>query len=156
MSTPFDIFGVTESAGQKLVAALFLPAGLSTAAGTTIDGGTLNAPVTIDEASEVIYMGLESNGTVYSGESDIGGTALPDSTNRPYTVEVRVVDAGTDMTDYTELSTSFSASSDVAYTRDAAPLNGGYLSDGSWVAGSAADSSNILAIKKILQSKARS
>jgi hypothetical protein len=133
MPTPFDIFGVVESAGQKLVAALFFPAGLATAAGTTIDGGTLNAPVTIDEASEIIYMGLESSGSgVYSGESDIGGTALPDSTNRPYTVEVRVVDAGTDMTDYTELMTAFSASSDVAYTRDAVPLNGGYLVDGAW------------------------
>lgn len=136
MSTTFDIFGVVAPTGSKLIAALILPSGLATAASTTVNGGTVSGTTTVTTSSTVIYMGLSespSGSGEYGGTATIAGTALPDTTNRPYTAEVRVVAGGTDMTSYSAIAAAFAASTSVAYTRDVPQtLSGGYLASGAW------------------------
>src|SRR6478752_4135084 len=107
MSTPFYVYGATAVTGSKLVAALWLPSGSTTSASTTIAGGTVTGTATVPTSSTKIVLGL-SEGTfatpfgdyVFSAEGTIAGTALPDASASPYTVEVRLVASGTTMTNY--------------------------------------------------------
>lgn len=132
MSLRFDIFGILgTTTGKKLVAALYLPSGLTSAAGATIIGGTVTGAHTITTASSVIYLGLSEDGTLatYGGESVI--SALPDTTDRPYTVEVREVADATTMTGYSAIATAFAAATEVVAPRQL-PDTGGWIVGGLW------------------------
>lgn len=134
MATPFDIFDVIETTGLKLVAALILPSGAVTGAASTITGGTVTGTAAIPAGAAAVYLGLsETPNTYYGASSSIAGTALPNTTDRPYMVEVRTVAGGTDMTSYAAIAAAFVASSTKAYTRDVpTTLINGMLSSGAW------------------------
>lgn len=134
MPTPFDIFDVIETTGLKLVAALILPSGLVTGAASTITGGTVTGTAAVPAGAAAVYLGLtETPATYYGASSSIAGTALPNTTDRPYMVEVRTVAGGTDMTSYAAIAAAYAASSVKAYTRDVpATIVNGMLSSGAW------------------------
>lgn len=134
MASPFDIFDVIESTGLKLVAALILPSGLVTGAASTITGGTVTGTAAVPAGAAAVYLGLsETPNTYYGASSSIAGTALPNTADRPYMVEVRTVAGGTDMTSYAAIAAAFVASTTKAYTRDVpTTIINGMLSSGAW------------------------
>jgi hypothetical protein len=152
MSTPLNIRGISYRTGLKIVAVLLLPAGLSTAAGTTIAGGSVSGTTTVSTSSTVIYLGLSetpAGSGSYSANSTIGGAGLPDTVGLPYLIEARVVDSATDMTSYAAIAAAYAASSTIAWTEDVvSTIGGGALASGVWgvntvqVAGAAAPNFN--------------
>jgi hypothetical protein len=138
MSTPLDITALTAAAGSKVVAAVYLPTGLTVAVGTTLAGGTVSGTVSGGsiEGASVLYVGLtESPAQAYSALGVLaGGTALPDG--GPYHAEARKVDAATDMTSYTAIAAAFAAATaagSLVAPRQSYEDNGGaWLSFGVW------------------------
>jgi hypothetical protein len=134
MPTPFNIFGVVAPTGSRVVAALILPPGKFTSAGTTISGGSMGGPLTVPAGGNAVYamLGL-AEANEYDGSFTIGGTALPDTTDCPYTVRAKVVDPETNPGDYAAVAAAYVASSDVRWTRDVPDtLKGGTLKSGVW------------------------
>lgn len=136
MTTPLLTPGIVGDAALKVVAALILPAGITTPASLTVTGGTVAGTSTVPTGDSAVYVGLTetaaATGSVYSADAEIGGAAnLPDSTSRPYTFEARVV-AGNPTT-YADIKAAFLASNTYLWTRDVpSTLNGGMLRGGAW------------------------
>jgi hypothetical protein len=104
MATTVSLYDVTATAGSKVVAALLLPAGLTTGGAVTVSGGG------------------------FSGTQNVTAAA-----SLPYTVQAKVVDAGTTITTYAGLAAAYAASTDIAYGRDVpATILGGMLASEVW------------------------
>lgn len=147
MSTPFDLYGVVAPAGSKVVMALYLPAGKVIGAASTVTGGTVTGTTALTPGATVVYVGMaEATVTLFEATSNIAGTDLPDTTDRPYMVEARIVDPATVMTTYAGISAGFTgapaywaaqpghtAADAIAYSRDVpATLVNGVLTGGVW------------------------
>jgi hypothetical protein len=134
MATTVSLYDVTATAGSKVVAALLLPAGLTTGGAVTVSGGGFSGTQNVTAAATVVYLSLsESPSGNFGGTFTIGGTALSDTTSLPYTVQAKVVDAGTTITTYAGLAAAYAASTDIAYGRDVpATILGGMLASEVW------------------------
>lgn len=136
MSTTILTPGIPYTTGKKLVAEWSLPHGLTTAAGTTVSGGTVTGTATVPTGASAIYAGLSETPAgmgQYLATLTVAGTALPDAVTSPYTMTVYEVATGTDMTSYTAIAAAIASPVTIAYTRDVpSTVSGGYLTDGSW------------------------
>lgn len=152
MSLRFDIFGILSPDGGQLVACIRLPSGLVTAAGATITDDHIGVQ-TIDTDSTEIYLGLtEGVGGFFGAESVI--SALPDTTDRPYTVEVREVASGYDFSVYNDLVSAFNTDwTNIAAAPQVADgsMKGGWIKSGVWTLGESTSSGAVVGIGEHLR-----
>lgn len=135
MSTPIDLFGVLAPTNSGVVACLYLPSGLILSAGTLVRGTTLTTG-----ASGIYFSLYEAPSFEFNGSIDASGTAMPNTINRPYTIEARVVASGINYGNYTIIGNAFLNSNSIAFSRDRYAYGGGYLRSGEWQINSAAAS----------------
>jgi hypothetical protein len=136
MSTPVQLATI-DSTGVKVVGALLFPAGKVAGAASTVTGGTVPGTTTIGAGATAIYMGLTetpAGSGQYKVMVTIAGTVLPDTDpGLPYTVEARVVAAGTDMTSYAAIASAYAASAVINWSEEPTPnMAGGILIAGAW------------------------
>jgi hypothetical protein len=129
MSATVRILGVAAPTGQKVVARLFAPAGVTWPAGITTDNGW-----TLATAGTTLDVPLSEDGSTgdYSGQV-IVSPELPDAVTLPYEYQARQVPTGTDLTNMAGVAAAYAASTTVRRTRGAF----GFLRSGDWFVGDA-------------------
>lgn len=130
MPLPLDIIGVIGTTTAKsVVARVYFPPGLETLGLVITPADDTGNPITVaDEATHFDLLLIEGPDAIYGRSASL--STLPDTTDRPYTLEVRETAATLDIGDPSEWAAAFDAATEIL-----APLqtiDRGFVSNDTW------------------------